>query len=233
MEKKEVKIEQGNIAATGDVKAVGQAVSGKKGSFRKLGKGPRKRSDKPSEEFEQRIVDLARVTRVMAGGKRMKFRACMVIGDKNGRVGVGLAKGADVSMAISKSVSKAKKSMVSVPLIDGTIPHEVYIKSKSARIMLRPAKKGSGIKAGGVVRIVLELAGIRDVVAKIFGASNKINNANATVLALTSFVPAAKERVRQQPGSVNNQPKDAKSKPYLKSKKSELKKVDKKKEDKK
>ena len=218
MEEKDIKIEgTGNAAVEIEPiavdlkevkKAVEQALPAKKMPFRKTGGRPlRKRADKPSDEFEQKIVDLARVTRVMAGGKRMKFRACMVIGDKNGRVGVGLAKGADVSMAISKSVTKAKKNMVSVPLVGSTIPHEVYIKNKSARIMLRPAKKGSGIKAGGVVRIVLELAGVRDVVAKIFGASNKINNANATILALTSFVPAAKERARQKSGLANNQAK--------------------------
>ncbi|MFA5126655.1 MAG: 30S ribosomal protein S5 [Patescibacteria group bacterium] len=157
-------------------------------------RGPRppmrgRRAEKPAEEFEQRIVDLARVTRVMAGGKRMKFRACMVIGDKNGRVSMGLAKGADVSMAIAKSVTQAKKHWQNVPIIDGTIPHQVTVKLKSAKIMIKPAKKGSGIKAGGVVRTVLELAGIKDISAKILGANNKINNARATLLALDSFVP--------------------------------------------
>ncbi len=248
MEEKDIKIEEaGNATVETEPtvvdssvakKAVDQALPAKKMPFRKTGGGgrpPRRRADKPSDEFEQKIVDLARVTRVMAGGKRMKFRACMVIGDKNGRVGVGLAKGADVSMAISKSVTKAKKNIVSVPLVDGTIPHEVYIKNKSARIMLRPAKKGSGIKAGGVVRIVLELAGIRDVVAKIFGASNKINNANATILALTSFVPAAKESVRRRTGLANNsqpkfdqgavKPRDDK-RPAYRPKKFEAKKTD-------
>lgn len=148
-------------------------------------------SNKVADEFEQKIVDLARVTRVMAGGKRMKFRACMIVGDKNGRVGVGLAKGIDVSMAIAKSVTKAKKHLIHVPIIGGTIPHDVKVKYGSARLIIKPAKVGSGIKAGGVVRIVLELAGVRDVVAKILGTNNKVNNAEATILALSSFMPSA------------------------------------------
>ena len=160
-----------------------------RGGFRK---SSRKRSDKPAEEFEQKIVDLARVTRVMAGGKRMKFRACMIIGDKKSRVGVGIAKGADVSAAIAKAVSKARKELIEVPVIDGTIPHAVTVKLKSAKIMIKPARQGSGIKAGGVLRIVLELAGIRDVVAKILGTNNKVNNAKAAVLALNSFLPKSK-----------------------------------------
>lgn len=151
---------------------------------------------KPADEFEQKIVDLARVTRVMAGGKRMKFRACMVVGDKNGRVGMGIAKGADVSMAISKSVTKAKKHLVQVPLIDGTIPHAVRTKVGAAIVLIKPARAGSGIKAGGVMRIVLELAGVKDAAAKILGTSNKLNNAEATIVALQSFLPAAVRRAK-------------------------------------
>jgi len=128
---------------------------------------------------------------VMAGGKRMKFRACLVLGDKNGRVALGLAKGADVSQAIAKAVSKAKKQIQNVPIYNGTIPHQVTVKLKSAKIMIKPAKKGSGIKAGGVVRTVLELAGIKDITAKILGTNNKVNNARATMLALASFVPVS------------------------------------------
>ncbi|MFA6253534.1 MAG: 30S ribosomal protein S5 [Patescibacteria group bacterium] len=152
----------------------------------------RRGSDKPSDDIEQRIVDLARVTRVMAGGKRMKFRACMIIGDRKGRVGMGLAKGIDVSAAIAKAVTQARKHLTKVTIVDGTIPHAVTVKEKSARIMIRPAKKGSGIKAGGVVRIILDLAGIKDATAKILGAGNKINNSRATLKALSSFVPKSR-----------------------------------------
>lgn len=152
----------------------------------------RRGADKPSDDIEQRIVDLARVTRVMAGGKRMKFRACMIIGDRKGRVGMGLAKGIDVSAAIAKAVTQARKHLTKVTIVDGTIPHAVTVKEKSARIMIRPAKKGSGIKAGGVVRIILDLAGIKDATAKILGAGNKINNSRATLKALSSFVPRSR-----------------------------------------
>lgn len=155
------------------------------------GRKPFRRPDRPTDDFEQKIVDLARVTRVMAGGKRMKFRACMIVGDKKGKVGIGVAKGVDVAMAISKAVGKAKKKTLFVPIIDGTVPHEVNIKFKAARIMIKPAKKGSGIKAGGVMRIVLELAGVKDAVAKILGTNNKVNNAKAVLIALDSFVPEA------------------------------------------
>lgn len=144
------------------------------------------RNDVP-DEFQQRLVDLARVTRVMAGGKRMKFRACIVIGDGKGRVGSAVAKGSDVSDSISKAVSKAKKQLIKVPIIDGTIPHDITIKFKAARLLIKPARKGSGIKAGGVVRTVLELAGVSDAVGKILGSNNKLNNVEATIQALSSF----------------------------------------------
>lgn len=147
-----------------------------------------RRMEKPKDDFEQKMVDLARVTRVMAGGKRMKFRACMVIGDKKGKVGVGIAKGVDVAMAIQKAVAKARKNIINVPILDGTIPHEINIKEKSSRLMMKPGRKGSGIKAGGVMRIVFELAGVKDVVGKILGTNNKINNTKATLLALDSFI---------------------------------------------
>lgn len=166
-------------------------MGGKRRSFKK--------TDKPKDEFEQKIVDLARVTRVMAGGKRMKFRACMVVGDKKGRVGVGIAKGVDVSMAISKSVTKAKKHLINVPIFDGTVPHQVNIKRGASKLMIKPARKGSGIKAGGVMRIVLELAGVKDAVAKILGTNNKVNNAKATLEALNSFIvkPAVKHQEKK------------------------------------
>ena len=162
----------------------------KPGGFRRPG-GRRRMPEKPKDDFDQKVLDLARVTRVMAGGKRMKFRATMVIGDRKGKVGVGVAKGADVAAAIQKSIAKARKNIIEVPIIDGTVPHEVRINEHSAKLMLRPARKGSGIKAGGVMRIVLELAGIKDVVAKILGTNNKVNNAKATIKALNSFVPQA------------------------------------------
>lgn len=151
----------------------------KQGGFSKRGS-----YEKEEKEFEQSIIDIARVTRVMAGGKRMRFRACVVIGDKKGRVGSAVAKGADVTIAVNKAVTKAKKEVVNIPLFNQTIPHTVKVKYKAARIMLKPAPKGTGIIAGGAVRIVLDLAGVSDIVAKILGTNNKINNVKATIKAL-------------------------------------------------
>ncbi len=139
------------------------------------------------DEFDQRMIDLARVTRVMAGGKRMRFRACMVIGDKKGRIGWGVAKGADVSMAIQKAVAQAKKNMMTVSIVDGTIPHEVNVKFKAARLLLKPAKSGKGLIAGGVVRTVLELAGVKNIISKMLGSKNKVNNVAAVFKALASL----------------------------------------------
>lgn len=145
------------------------------------------RAPKTAPEFEQRLIDLARVTRVMAGGKRMRFRACVVIGDRKGKAGWGVAKGADVTIAISKAVTKAKKKMEKMPIVSGTIPHHITSKFKAAKVFLRPAQKGSGVIAGGSVRAVLELAGFVDINAKILGSNNKINNVRATFKALSQM----------------------------------------------
>ena len=149
-------------------------------------RNPKFKKEKP--EFDQQIVDLARVTRVMAGGKRMRFRACIVIGDRKGRVGTGLAKGKDVALAVGKAVKKAEKKLINVPIDDkGTISHEVYIKQGAAKIFLKPAPVGTGIISGGAVRTVLELAGIKNVVSKIMGTNNKVSNVAATISALESL----------------------------------------------
>ncbi len=152
-------------------------------------RGPRqggggRRDDRSKDEFEQRILEVARVTRVMAGGKRMNFRACVAIGDKKGNVGVGLGKGADVTMAVNKAVNRAKKTMVNVPMVNETIPHEINLKMGAARLMFKPAKKGRGVISGGVARIILELAGVKNVTSKALGSKNKINNARCTIEAL-------------------------------------------------
>ena len=120
----------------------------------------------------------------MAGGKRMSFRACVVIGDRKGRVALDGAKGADVNLAVKKAVNKAKKDVYKVPIINETIPHAVVIKSGAARLLIKPAPKGTGIIAGGAVRVVFDLAGISNIVAKILGTNNKINNVRAAIQAL-------------------------------------------------
>lgn len=149
---------------------------------------------KKDEEFEQRIVDLARVTRVTSGGKRMRFRATLAIGDKKGRVGMGVAKGADVAIAVTKSFNQAKKKLIKVPIINESIPHQVLIKYKAAQILLKPAPKGTGIKVGGAVRIVCELAGIENIRGKILGSNNKISNLRAALIALQSFKKTGKAK---------------------------------------
>ncbi len=148
-------------------------------------RGSRPPREKP--EFDQSIVEISRVTRVMAGGKRMSFRACVVIGDRKGRVGMGLAKAKDVPMAVQKAVHQAEKSLIKVNLREGTINHSVHFKFGAARIMLKPAPAGTGIISGGAIRTVLELAGIENIVSKIFGTNNKINNVRATLMALESL----------------------------------------------
>lgn len=150
----------------------------------------RGRGEEIRDEFEQEIIDLARVTRVMAGGKRMRFRACVALGDRKGRVGLGLAKGADVSIAISKATNEARKSLVKVEITPaGSIPHSVKLKFNAAKILLKPAPIGTGVMAGSVLRQVLSLAGVRDVSAKTLGSASKINNAKAAIMALSSLRP--------------------------------------------
>jgi small subunit ribosomal protein S5 len=169
----------------------GKGAPGGRGGQRPGG-GGRGRPEREPREFEQKILELARVTRVTKGGKRMRFRASLVIGDRRGRVGFGVAKGGDVAMAVEKAFRQAKKNMVTVTLINETIPHQIDRKFAAAKVLLKPAPKGTGLKSGGPTRIVLELAGIPNAVSKLLGSKNKINNAKATFLALRglSKVPA-------------------------------------------
>ncbi len=151
------------------------------------GKGKFKdKKEKP--EFDQHILDLARVTRVTKGGKQMSFRATVLIGDRNGRVAYGVDKGKDVQIAVEKAVNQAKKQFIRIPLKNGTIPHRVEAKFKAAHIMLKPAPIGSGIIAGGATRIVLEMAGVPNASAKTLSkTNNKITNVKATFKALSLF----------------------------------------------
>jgi len=161
------------------------------------------RGGKPADEFDQRIVDIARVTRVMAGGKRMRFRACVAIGNKKGKVAVGLDKGADVSMAVTKAVNKAKKSFIEVPIVNETIPHSIYQKLGAAKVLLKPARRGKGVIAGGAVRIVLELTGIKNITSKILGTNNNVNVARCTIAALNNLkkVESAKKKDLKNKGT--------------------------------
>jgi small subunit ribosomal protein S5 len=151
----------------------------------------RERKSRPQEhikrDFEQKVVEVKRVTRVVAGGKRMRFRALVVIGDKKGKVGIGLRKGADVTEAVQKAVNAAKKTMIAVQIVNDSIPHEVKLKYKSSVVFLKPARPGTGVIAGGAIRSVLDLVGIKNVLSKMIGSSNKVNNVTATYLALQSL----------------------------------------------
>ncbi|OGZ17768.1 MAG: 30S ribosomal protein S5 [Candidatus Nealsonbacteria bacterium RBG_13_36_15] len=128
---------------------------------------------------------MARVVRVTKGGRHFRFRAVMIIGNKAGKVGVGVAKGLDVAQAVEKSTRMAKKNLILVPILKDTIPHEVYAKYSSAKVLLKPQRRGRGLVAGGTVRVICALAGIKNISSKILGKTgNKLNNAKATIKAL-------------------------------------------------
>lgn len=156
------------------------------GSFQRKGRDPRfsGRGNQVKDEFDSKLLDLARVTRVAAGGRRFRFRAVVVAGNKKGKVGVGMAKGADVAQAVEKATRKAKKDLVEVPIMNETIPFEADAKFGAARLILKPQQKGRGLVAGGTVRIICDLAGIKNISSKILGrTTNKYNNAQATIKA--------------------------------------------------
>lgn len=142
------------------------------------------------KEFEEKVIAIDRVARVVRGGRRFRFRAIVVIGDGKGRVGVGVGKGAEVMTSIAKAVSRAKAQMITVPLREHTIPHEIEVRFAGARVLLKPASAGTGVIAGGAVRNVVEVAGIRDLLTKSLGSSNKVNNAYATIMALSQLKAA-------------------------------------------
>lgn len=149
-----------------------------------MARNNRRKFGREKKEFDQELVDIARVTRIVAGGRRFRFRATVVIGNRKGLVGMGMGKGGDVSTAINKAVAIARKKMVKVPIIDNTIPHEIWVDYCGAKVFLKPAKAGTGVIAGGAVRTVMDLAGVRNITAKMYGTGNIPNNAHATLLAL-------------------------------------------------
>lgn len=147
------------------------------------------------DEFESKLLELSRVARMTAGGRRFKFRAVMIAGDQKGRVGLGVGKGLDVAQSVEKATRAAKKNLIKVPIINETIPHQVEAKFSAATILLKPQKKGRGLVAGGTVRIICSLAGIKNISSKVIGKTgNKFNNAKATLKALSQL----KEPVKQE-----------------------------------
>src|SRR3972149_8159294 len=151
------------------------------------------RSLQTSEEktYDERVIFVNRVARVVKGGRRFRFQALVVAGDHKGSVGVGISKGADVSIAITKATDVAKKTLTKLSLYRGTLTHEVEARVGGAHILILPAAPGTGLIAGGVVRSILEVAGIENALSKSFGSNNRINVAYATLAALQSMVPAS------------------------------------------
>lgn len=161
-----------------------------RGGRRRKGRGDKRkgrRRNREDDEFDSRIINVRRVSRMYKGGRRMRLSVFVVVGDKKGRVGAGLGKGADVGEARRKAIAKAKKNLVMVPLKGNTIPHDVFNKFKSSRVMVKPAAPGTGIIAGGTVKAVLELAGIQDALTKVLASNNQINVAYATIDGLKTL----------------------------------------------
>ena len=153
--------------------------------------------EKPQSEWTENVVQISRVTKVVKGGKKLSFRAIVIVGNKKGQVGVGCAKASEVIIAIQKAIADGRKNVINVPIFKTTIPHPVQAKSGAGCVMLRPASQGTGIIAGGAVRSVLELAGIENILAKSLGSKAPLNAANATLEALKSlstFGDMAKKR---------------------------------------
>ena len=146
---------------------------------------PRRNFDKPKSDLEEKVICINRVTKVVKGGRQFRFAATVVVGNRNGKVGIGLGKAKEMPDAVKKATQQASKNLINVELIDNrTISHEIIVKEGAVRVMLKPAKEGTGVKAGGPVRDVLELAGVKDVLSKSLGSSTKVNMARATLNAL-------------------------------------------------
>ncbi|MBR6162329.1 30S ribosomal protein S5 [bacterium] len=153
--------------------------------------------EQPQSEWKEQVIQVRRVTKVVKGGKKLSFRAIVVVGNQKGQVGIGCAKAAEVVVAIQKAVADGRKNLVEVPIFKKTIPHKITGKSGAGAVFLRPASEGTGVIAGGAVRAVLEYAGIENILAKSLGSKSPLNAANATLNALKALEPfkdAAKKR---------------------------------------
>ncbi len=171
-------------------------------------RGGRDNQEPIEKQFDERVMNIDRVARVVKGGRRFRFRALVIVGDKKGKIGLGIAKGADVTTAVTKAVDIAKKKLVTVNLYKGTLPHESQAKVSGANILIKPAAPGTGLIAGGVVRSILEVAGVKNALSKSIGSSNKINVAYATIEALQKLVPAS-QWVRPREEASTKKVKDA------------------------
>lgn len=153
--------------------------------------------EKPQSEWTERVVQIRRVTKVVKGGKKLSFRAVVIVGNKKGQVGVGCAKASEVIIAIQKAIADGRKNLITVPIFKTTIPHPITGRSGSGEVMLKPASQGTGIIAGGSVRLVLELAGIENILSKSLGSKSPLNAAYATIEALKSLTPFSEVAARR------------------------------------
>ena len=176
-----------------------QAPKGRK-NFSGRAKGDRRENGRQREasEFDKRVVEVRRVTKVVKGGRTLRFSALVVVGDGKGRVGIGIGKSKDLTSSIDKATTIAKRNMKNIPIVNGTIPHETIGKFSSSNILLLPAPEGTGVIAGGSARAVIELAGIKNIVTKKHGSSNKINCVKATMEGLLSL--KTKEEIARRRG---------------------------------
>lgn len=149
----------------------------------------RNSADAEPKQFEELVINIDRVARVVKGGRRFRFKALVVVGDRKSKVGVGVSKGQDVQTAIAKATDVAKKNMITIPIEGDTIPHDVELKVSGAQVLIKPAAPGTGIIAGGVVRSIIGVTGIRNMLSKSLGSTNKVNIAYATIDALKALVP--------------------------------------------
>lgn len=168
-------------------------------------RGRRDQAPAEPKQFEELVINVDRVSRVVKGGRRFRFKALVVIGDHKTKVGIGVAKGADVQVAIQKATDVAKKNLITIPILNETIPHENEVKYSGARVLLKPAAPGTGIIAGGVVRSIIGMTGIRNMLSKSLNSTNKVNIAYATIEALRTLVPRDEWLVNNNP----NEPKPA------------------------
>lgn len=197
------KVQKEEVAISSDVEEIAMEAESK-GKSRKnrenKGRNRRRNEDKeeaPQSEWQERVIQIRRVTKVVKGGKKLSFRAIVIVGNQKGQVGVGCAKASEVIIAIQKAVADGRKNLINVPIFKTTIPHPIVGRSGAGSVMLRPASEGTGVIAGGAVRAVLELAGIENILSKSLGSKSPLNAANATMNALKSlrlFGDAAKTR---------------------------------------
>ncbi|MGN0031253.1 MAG: 30S ribosomal protein S5 [Candidatus Gastranaerophilaceae bacterium] len=189
----EVKTESAEVEATVSETVEEAVVTEEKPARGRKGRGRKQKiettEEKPQSEWTERVVQISRVTKVVKGGKKLSFRAIVIVGNQKGQVGIGCAKASEVIIAIQKAIADGRKNVITVPIFKTTIPHPITGKSGAGAVMLRPASEGTGIIAGGAVRSVLELAGIENILSKSLGSKSPLNAANATIEALKSLTP--------------------------------------------